>query len=198
MKRTYLLSLGLVGILVSGFIIEQTITASPEKPVLLPRIASLEYNKERGDVVKDLYMGLMDKDNKLRRMEDHMRAVDESRIKLLEPFIDYNQRNESYYKDANAYADKVADAELRKRLKELLAASQAAYQASVKQHNHLLAAANSRMAEVQDLHKVLKVVQTLPLMEQYQHKELPATAPMQKYVDNVNGLAKHLDSLAGK
>lgn len=198
MNRKLVLSLGLAAALVSGIVIRSTISARSEKTPAFEARSSSYGGKERSDAVADMYAELVDKDKGLLQLEDHITKVKDAKGNAIAPFLDFNQRNEYYYNTANSYTDRIGDAELRKRVKELLAASQGAYKTATAQHQNLLKAIDERMVTIGDMHTAVKVLQTMRAIEQYQHKELPSSAALQQQLNDEHGVVKHLDSFVKK
>jgi hypothetical protein len=74
----------------------------------------------------------------------------------------------------------------------------AKYNLSVASHRDLSKMIQTNQLTLSDLHNILKIVRTLPIIEQYQKKSLPETRPLEGYIELQEKTIKLADSLAKK
>lgn len=90
------------------------------------------------------------------------------------------------------------DTLLRDRLQLLIAQSMTNYSKTTAKHNELLHTMHNKNQALKDLHQVLKITRTLPLLEKYQKDALPSTNSMEGYVNQLNKTLNLADTLTKK
>lgn len=132
----------------------------------------LSYKRSGKSLMEDLYDELVTKSPELKTLEDNLDILRKKETDLKEAFDKYDSKSHHYY-NSTARANSISDSLLRKKIEALLTSSQKKYSAKKSEIGSLLAAAASNNASLQDHHLVLKIVLTLPLMEEYQNDNLP-------------------------
>ena len=161
-------------------------------------ISSFDVSLTRGraNLVESLYSELVNKNADLKILEEQINDLAKSRSDSTSSFVEFNNKNQSYYDPAKDYANGIKDSLLRNKMKTLIANSLIKYNTSIAKHNQLLAILNTKDTALADLHTVLKLVKTLPLMEQYQHDYLPSVKPIEGYIIKQEKAIRHADSLS--
>ncbi len=154
--------------------------------------------KDGEDLVETLYDELVSKDTKLKNLEERLDALNKSRDDSASAFDQFNGKNESYYRSANEHVAAIKDSVLRGRMRELVANHLAKYQSSIARHHGLLTTIESNHVTIADLHGILQIVRTLPLMEKYQVASLPSTTSLEGYIKQQDGTIKLVDTLTKK
>ncbi len=199
MKFTYLFAIILIFNLESC---HNSTTRDPEKPetpkALENKNASLEYASKRwnGDLVESLYDELVSKNIDLTQLEEQIDALKNNQSDTTNDFDKFNQKNKSYLSSAESHINDIQDSALKTKMKALIASNRTNYNASILKHNELLKIIDNKNITIADLHQMLKIVKTLPLIENYQKDNLPSIKPIERYVNSQNKTIKLLDSLA--
>ena len=159
-----------------------------ETPKVLQDEKSYEIVSKRDydDVIESLYKELADKAPELKDLETNLHDLSASKSDSTEQFDKYNGKNRSYYNSADSHIERINDSTLRKKMKELISSSLTKYDSKVYQHTELLKSIDKKTMTLNDLHEVLIITTTLPLIEKYQNDNLPATK-------SINGYLKQLD-----
>lgn len=147
------------------------------------------------NLVQELYSELSAKTPELKKLNEDVKALLEKQQNLYGKFDEYDGKSTSYYGNANSFAGSVADSTLRARMQQLINASKQKYEGLTAELNALnkqIAANNSSIA---DQHTALKLVLTLPLMEQYQKQHLPAKKDYKDAIATQNKTLKNIDGL---
>ena len=110
----------------------------------------------------------------------------------------YYRKNQLYYTAANTHAKEIKDSLLQEKIRRLISVSQAGYDSKILQHTALLNGIEERVTTLNDLHEVLKIIQTLPLIEKDQNNNLPATKPLERFIKNIDRTLKTADTLTNK
>lgn len=148
------------------------------------------------DLVEILYTELVSKDNNLKSMENKIDQLLEMRNDSTKPFNQYNSKNISYYGSAERHVSRIQDSALRSKLQAMVAVNLANYNSKIAGHNQLIEIIKAKEITITDLHTVLKIVKTMPLIEKYQNDNLPAKKPFEGYIKEQDETIKLIDSLS--
>lgn len=133
-----------------------------------------------GDVIDEMYDEVVDNDANLKTLEKDIRALSETIGEASAPYKSFSRTNEDYYHSAARHIASIKDSALRQKIRMMIDNNRSAYNKSVAPHERLVNDINWKQATLEDLHTYLVLVKTLPVMEEYQKKNLPATAPLEK------------------
>lgn len=161
---------------------------------------SYEIIKKRGyeDLIESLYSELAAKDPQLKNIEDQLDTLNRSKGDSTHAFLEFDQKNKSYYNAANNYVSQMKDSMLKRRLTTLIAHNLAAYQSKIAEHTSLLNTIDTNSSTINDLHLVLKIVTTLPVIRKYQDSSLPATSALTGFAKRQSRAIKLVDTLIKK
>lgn len=143
--------------------------------------------KERYDLLEQLYEELLQKDTNLKALEDEIAVVKSSKFDSLQRFHGFNGKNEAYFNSAKFQANQITDSVLKKRVQQLIADKQAAYKKKIATHLALTDTIDVNDKKIGDLHRLLKITKTLPLIEQYQNSP-PSMKSMERYIAEQNNV----------
>lgn len=162
--------------------------------------ASYEIVSKRGydDLVESLYSELTSKNIELKDLEGKIDELNSSRNDTTALFDKFNEKNQSYFSSANRHISEIKDSLLRDRMNLLITQNLAKYDASIAKHNGLLKIIKAKSLSISDLHSILKIVKTLPLIEKYQKDNLPQTKSFEGYIKQQNETIKLADTLTKK
>jgi hypothetical protein len=175
--------------------------SNPETPrALEDKNSSYEIVSKRGsdDLVEDLYNELADKTPELKELENQIENLNKSKSDSTYLFNKYNRKNQSYYNTADSHIDQMKDTALRDKLKLLISSSQTKYNSTISRHSDLLNLIEAKTSTLNDLHEILKVTRTLPLIEKYQNDNLPKTKSLQGYLNHLDQTLEFADTLTKK
>lgn len=110
-------------------------------------------------------------------------------------FENFNEKNEAYFSSADKHISVIKDSLLRDRMKVLIASNLAKYESSIAKHNELLKIIDAKNMTISDLHNVLKIIKTLPLIEKYQGDNRPNTKPFEGYIKHQDESIKVAEKL---
>jgi len=159
-----------------------------ETPKALQEENSYSIVSKRGyyDIIKSLYKELADKTPELKDLETKFDALSVSKSDSTEQYNEYNEKNQSYYSSADIHLKQIKDSTLRKKMKALISSSLTKYNSKVYRHTNLLKSIDKKTMTLDDLHEMLIITTTLPLIEKYQNDNLPTTK-------SIDGYSKQLD-----
>lgn len=150
------------------------------------------------DLVESLYTELLTKDIDLKKLEDKIDELNKSKSDTTELFDNFNAKNESYFSSADRHIADIKDSLVRNKIKNLVASQLTKYNSRIARHNELLNLIEAKQLTISDLHNVLKIVRTLPLIEKYQKDNLTSTKSFQGYLKQQEEIIKLADTLSKK
>lgn len=130
------------------------------------------------DMVESLYEELAQKDAALTALEVRLKELPGSMRDSAQEYDKYNDKNHDYYGSTTGHIRVIKDSVLRKKMEAMIAESDTAYGILTAGHRRLLAGLKEKDASLDDLHEVLKLTRTLPLITKYQRDHLPGTGPL--------------------
>jgi hypothetical protein len=151
-----------------------------------------------GDLVESLYQELENKSPELQDLEAGLENISKTEPDSIKSFDRYNGKNKSYYGSAENHVTQIGDSVLRDRMKKLIAGSLVKYNSVISRHDDLLRSIRADNLTLADLHVVLKITRTLPLIEKYQRDNLPSTKSMEGISGQLEQTIVSLDSLTKK
>ncbi|MEP7319439.1 MAG: hypothetical protein ABI921_11885 [Panacibacter sp.] len=176
---------------------------APETPKALQESGSAEYSllskrSGREDLVESLYAELADKTPELKDIEKQINYLDEARTDSVEGFNSFNEKNEDYYANALQHIAVLTDSALSNKIRMMISNSQSKYNTQISGHKSLLAILDSKAVKLQDMHVLLKIAKTLPLIEKYQKDNIPGKKPIEKTINEFDKTIKKIDSIANR
>jgi len=161
-----------------------------ETPKALREEKSYEIISKSGydDIIESLYKELADKTPELKDLETKFNALSTSKSDSTKQYNKYNRKNKSYYNSADNHIKQINDSILRKKMRSLISSSLTKYNSKVYRHTELLKSIEKKTMTLDDLHEMLIIMTTLPLIEKYQNDNLPTTK-------SINGYSKQLDKV---
>lgn len=159
--------------------------------------SSFELISKRGpsDLVESLYKELISKNPSLKDLEKQIQELNSSKADSTIVFDNYNEKNLSYFNSAANHISAIKDSVLRQKMKTLIDDHSRVYNASIASHLGFLSTIEANDVSLSDLHTVLKLVKTLPLIEKYQKDNLPDTKPLEGYINQQKKAINLADSL---
>lgn len=160
--------------------------------------SSYEIVSKRGyeDLVENLYNELASKDIDLKKLEDAINELNKSKSDTTELFDKFNKNNESYFNSADRHVLEIKDSLLRDKMKLLVANNLTKYNLLIARHSELIKIIEAKQVTISDLHNILKIVKTLPLIDKYQKDNLPNTKSLEGYIKQQDQTIKLADTLS--
>jgi hypothetical protein len=162
--------------------------------------SSYEIVSKRGydDLVESLYSELVSKNIDLKKLEGKIDELNTSKKDTTNSFDKFNEKNQSYFSAANTHIGEIKDSLLREKMRNLIANNLTKYNARIAKHNELLKIIETKNVTIADLHNILKIVKTLPLIEKYQNENLPGTKALEGYIKQQDQTISFADTLSKK
>jgi peptidoglycan hydrolase CwlO-like protein len=153
------------------------------------------YKKRSDDLVQALYEEVVSRSAELEDLEKQIEAIKKQWPDSSDAFKKFNEKNNSYYRSADKNIETIRDSVLRKRIRAMVTESRKHYADSITTWTNMDSLIVRRTAMVNDLHALLKIAKTLPLIEEFQKNNTPATKPGEEVIKNYDLLIARMDSL---
>ena len=177
---------------------KQEIPKQETPKALEDKNSSVEILSKRGydDLVESLYNELISKDVDLKKLEDNIEELRRSKGDSISSFNKFNEKNESYFNSANRHCEDIKDTSLRDKMRILIAKNLTKYNSLILRHSELLKIIETKELTIADLHNILKIVKTLPLIDKYQRDNVPSTNSIEGYIIRQNQSIKDANKLS--
>ncbi|MDP5200403.1 hypothetical protein [Flavobacterium sp. DG2-3] len=142
--------------------------------------------KSRDNLVDNLYQELVDKSPKLKALEDELNGLNPRDTTSI--FHNYDNKSYNYYGSAKGQMEGIRDSILKKKIKSLIDKSSDQYGSQKAELESLMSTIDEKRTEITNYHTALKIILTLPLIEQYQREHLPEKSPFEKVIEKENQL----------
>lgn len=162
--------------------------------------ASFESGYKRGydDLVERLYKEVVDKTPELKELESKIDNLNENQGDSAESFSTFNEKSRAYYNAVDRHVNSMKDSLLKVKMRNVIASSLTKYNSSISLHNTILNSIEEKRTTIADLHTILKITKTLPLIEQYQSDNLPSTKSLESFSKQQDQIIKLADRLTKK
>lgn len=149
------------------------------------------YKKKGADLVDALYEELLSQSEELKKLDGEIKTMQASLPDSMEVFKTYHEKSVQYYELAEKKASGITDTTLRKSLLDYINRSRQTYRDSIAFHTSIDSLIQRRSATISNLHQALKLMSTLPVIEEFQQSNRPDTF-------DTSGLTQRLDELIAK
>lgn len=184
MRKTYPLA-ALAGLLLFVFIV---LTSGDYKG---------RYDGGYKDLVDELYSQAVKQNENLETIEEDIEKFYKKKTEALEKYNSYTAYNNRYYYDARANAASVADSATRQKAYALITKGESRYRTKTAGWQATIASLSKNEMELKDLHTLLKIVVTEPMMEKYQSNNLPegtkateANSDLQQLIQKIKAITQ--------
>lgn len=138
------------------------------------------------DLVENLYQELVDKSPELKALENELREVNAR--DTTDIFYNYDQKSHDYYNSAESHINGIRDSVMKQKIINLITKSNDKYISQKAELENLVNTINKKRTDITNYHSALKIILTIPLIEQYQKQHLPNKAPFEKLIEKENQL----------
>lgn len=153
------------------------------------------YRSRGGDLVDEIYNELLEKRPELKSLENDIDAHRSAAHDSLSKYNRYEMRSVWFYQAANSQINSITDSALKTQMRDVIAQSQLRYKGKMADIDKMIAELGKKDTSLNNYHTVMKLMITLPVMEQFQNDELPddkilhkVNADKQKLIDRTKAL----------
>jgi len=155
----------------------------------------LSKSRYQEDLVESLYGELLEKSPELKALEKTIAGLNDQRSDSAVVFGKFDSKNTAYYNATQQHIDRITDSSLRLRVKTIIDNSLNNYDKNISRHKNLISMISSRDMTLGNLHIVLKLVKTLPMIEKYQAENMPSAKPLERVIRNYDKAIQQTDTL---
>lgn len=153
------------------------------------------YKKRGADLVDALYEEVVSNSEELKKLEQEIKQLKATFPDSLEDFKAYHEKNARYYESAEKKANAITDSLLRRAILNMIKESRGNYRDSIAPHSNLDSLITKRAATIDNLHNLLKLMLTLPVIEEFQLSNRPDTFDAANLTLRLDAVIQQLDSL---
>lgn len=152
--------------------------------------------RKGNDLVEDLYQELVDKSPELTSLENELSQLNTR--DTVNIFYNYNQKSNDYYRDAKNQINSITDSVMKQKILNLITKSNDKYVSQKADLKNLMNTINEKRNEINNYHSALKIILTIPLIEQYQKQHLPDKSPYEKVIKKEDLLLEKTKNITPK
>ena len=156
------------------------------------------YKRGYENLVESLYNELSEDSLQFKELNKEILELGENEKDSTQDFIEFQGKNESYYKSAGDLLKQIKDSILRQKVQFLLNKSQSNYISQTTFDQSLLKEIISNRVSITDLHSALKIVSTIPLIEKYQSDQVPSNERLKNFRNEQKRTLDKLSSFLNK
>jgi len=152
--------------------------------------------RKGNDLVEDLYQELVEKSPELTSLENELSQLNTR--DTVNVFYNYNQKSNDYYRDAKNQINSITDSVMKQKILNLITKSNDKYVSQKADLKNLMNTINEKRNEINNYHSALKIILTIPLIEQYQKQHLPDKSPYEKVIKKEDLLLEKIKNITPK
>lgn len=153
------------------------------------------YKKRGADLVEALYEELVNNSNDLKELEREIKEMKVTWPDSLEAFKTYHEKSSQYYELAEKKANGITDTTLKQSVLDYIKKSRQHYRDSIAPLTNFDSLIQKRAATIDNLHQALKLMATLPVIEEFQLSNRPDTFATADLTRRLDELIVKLDSM---
>jgi hypothetical protein len=134
-----------------------------------------EFSRSEGsnDLVEELYNRAVKQNNNLGAIEDAIDQFYKKKEDATDKYNSFTSYNNRYYSDARAKANLITDSATKQKALAVIGQSETNYKAKLVDWQTTLATLTTNERTLNDLHNLLKIMITEPVIAKYQTTDLP-------------------------
>ncbi len=152
--------------------------------------------RKGNDLVEDLYRELVEKSPELTSLENELSQLNTR--DTVNVFYNYNQKSNDYYRDAKNQINSITDSVMKQKILNLITKSNDKYVSQKADLKNLMNTINEKRNEINNYHSALKIILTIPLIEEYQKQHLPDKSPYEKVIKKEDLLLEKIKNITPK
>lgn len=161
-------------------------------------VSSFLSKSGREDLLEALYAGLIKENQQLQDIESLIEDNRTEKNDIVGKYNDFNQKSDRYYSDAREHCRQINDSVLRKRILAILKTSSDNYQNRISYLAMLVHTVETKNTSIDDYHTAMKIVVTLPLIENFQRENLPKDSIFKGFNKKQDNLIRKMDNMMKK
>ncbi|RKR82607.1 hypothetical protein BDD43_2792 [Mucilaginibacter gracilis] len=162
--------------------------------------ADVSFLTKRGgdNMVDAIYYDLVKKRPELRKLEDDIERNGGIETDSLEKYHKFNNKIDNYYSSAYATINLITDSVVRKGMKKIIDENKTGQQRHMLAQTNLITKIEKENSTLNDSHAILKLLITLPIINQYQAQQQPGNKALDVLISEKQKLINRTKSLTPK
>lgn len=153
------------------------------------------YDGGSKDLVDELYFQAVKQNNNLEAIEEGIEKFYKKKSEAMEKYNSFTAYNSRYYSDARANANNIADTSTRKKAFEIITKGETRYRSKLAGWQSIITSLNKNEKELSDLHNLLKILVTEPMMEKHQQNNLPESSKALEANDDLQKVIQKIKAI---
>jgi len=165
--------------------------------IILTAGTTKEYRSDGGDrdLVEELYDQAVKQNSNLESLEEDIEKFYKKKDEAMGKYNSFVYYNSRYYTDAKSKASRITDAATRQKTNDIISKSETAYNAKLTNWQNTIATLNAGEKELSDLHVLLKIATTEPMIQKYQNTSLPDNSKLNEANSDLQRLIERIKAI---
>lgn len=158
-----------------------------------------DFSRSNGsnDLVEELYNRAIKQNSNLEAIEDGIDNFYKKKEDATDKYNSFTSYNNRYYSDARAKANLIGDSITKQKALNVVSQSETSYKAKLAEWQITLVTLAANEKELNDLHNLLKIMITEPVIAKYQDTDMPdnskgkeVNTDLQNVIEKIKGITK--------
>jgi hypothetical protein len=172
-------------------------TEKPKRTEVSKTLQGISISSHRSsNAVDDLYIPLLDQNPALKNLEEELVNLKTKTNLVTKSFYNFDNKSNTYYNEAIYQTTTIKDSALFKKLLVAIDSSKNQYAKKSGELQSVIKQIEVNGATIKDRHIALKILMTLPVIENFQIQQLPKNNGMKELMSIQENLLQQIDSLS--
>lgn len=144
----------------------------------------LDYSSyRRVSLINQIYEDLLSENQELRDLEKKLGDLSDNKVEIVAEFRSFFETNDLYYQEGSNLVNEISNDLLSQQADSLLGASQLKYSKKINLATSLMDEIDTLSVQINDYRILLKLIVTLPHIEEFQNQKYPSNSLLKKLID---------------
>ncbi|MFY0696643.1 MAG: hypothetical protein JXR11_02200 [Balneola sp.] len=144
----------------------------------------LDYSSyRRVSLINQIYEDLLSENQELRDLEKKLEDLSDNKLEIVAEFRSFFETNDLYYQEGLNLVNEISNDLLSQQADSLLVASQLKYSKKITLATSLMDEIDTLSVQINDYRILLKLIVTLPHIEEFQNQKHPSNSLLKKLID---------------
>jgi uncharacterized coiled-coil protein SlyX len=153
------------------------------------------YSRYRADLIEELYAELAEKNPSLTKLEENLDEYYKKLEKIYSEFREMDNKSNEYYTTANSKLQNFNDSVFSKKIGLIIEKSKKNYMLKKSAISKLIDENKTKQKQLDDSYLAMKILITMPLIEEYQDKNIPEEKSFIELNETQKEILKEINSL---
>lgn len=144
----------------------------------------LDYSSyRRVSLINQIYEDLLSENQELRDLEKKLEDLSDNKLEIVAEFRSFFETNDLYYQEGLNLVNEISNDLLSQQADSLLVASQLKYSKKITLATSFMDEIDTLSVQINDYRILLKLIVTLPHIEEFQNQKHPSNSLLKKLID---------------